>query len=107
MPFFWRVNEQQSLEGLIDLAVFQLGGKKWFLLDWKTNRIQRDQINKLRAMYASQIAAYWRAVTEMTRQPVSAGIYSTATGELIVYNEKELADEWARLRIFPTSEAAS
>ena len=107
MPFFWRMNEQQSLEGLIDLAVFQLDERKWFLLDWKTNRIQRDQIDKLRAMYASQIAAYWRAVTEMTRQPVSAGIYSTATGKLIVYNEKELADEWARLRLFPTREATS
>jgi hypothetical protein len=52
----------------------------------------------LRAYYRSQISAYWKAVAEMTKQPVSAGVYSTATGELIMYDEKELADEWERLK---------
>jgi hypothetical protein len=34
---------------------------------------------------------------ENQKRPVSAGIYSTATGELIVYSENQLAEEWERL----------
>ncbi len=48
--------------------------------------------------YRPQIAAYWKAITEMTKRPVNAGIYSTATGEFIVYTENQLAEEWERLR---------
>jgi hypothetical protein len=51
--------------------------------------------------YRPQIAAYWKAVTEMTRQTVAAGIYSTATGKVIAYDEKELATEWERLENLP------
>jgi len=94
------------LEGLIDVALFQPHEKKWFVLDWKTNRIERDQIDKLRVAYRPQIAAYWKAVAEITNRSVSAGIYSTATGALIVYNEKELAEEWERLRVLPRDDLA-
>jgi hypothetical protein len=48
--------------------------------------------------YRPQVAAYWKAVMEMTKHPVSAGIYSTATGELIVYSEDQLAEQWDRLK---------
>jgi hypothetical protein len=88
----------QCLEGIIDLVLFHPAEKKWFVLDWKTNRIERAEINKLLAYYRPQIAAYWKAVTEMTNQAVGAGIYSTATGELLVYDEGELGDEWTRLK---------
>ena len=98
MPFFWRMDEQKCLEGLIDVALFHPDEKKWFVLDWKTNRVERDELENLRVEYRPQIAAYWKAVTEMTKRPVSAGIYSTATGELIVYSENQLAEEWERLR---------
>jgi ATP-dependent exoDNAse (exonuclease V) beta subunit len=98
MPFFLRLDEQKCLEGLIDVALFQLDEKKWFVLDWKTNRVERNELEKLRVGYRPQLAAYWKAVTEMTKQPVSAGIYSTATGELIAYSEDQLAEEWDRLR---------
>ena len=98
MPFFWRFDQRKCLEGIIDLAVFQTHEKKWFLLDWKTNQIKRENIDALRAYYRSQISAYWKAVAEMTKQPVSAGVYSTATGELIMYDENELVDEWERLK---------
>jgi len=57
--------------------------------------------------YLPQIAAYWKAVTEMTKRPVSAGIYSTATGELIVYDETQLAEEWERLRNVQLDELGS
>jgi len=43
----------------------------------------------------------------MTKQPVSAGIYSTATGELIEYSESELAQEWERLRHLPLADIGS
>ena len=98
MPFFWRMDEQKCLEGLIDAALFDSDEKKWFVLDWKTNRIEPDAIEKLRASYRPQIAAYWKAVAEMTKQPVSASIYSTATGKFIIYDPDELAREWERLR---------
>ena len=98
MPFFWRMDEQKCLEGLIDVALFQPDEKKWFVLDWKTNRVVRDELESLRVEYRPQIAAYWKAITEMSCLPVSAGIYSTATGELIVYSDTELAEEWERLK---------
>jgi ATP-dependent exoDNAse (exonuclease V) beta subunit len=107
MPFFWRMDEQKCLEGLIDVALFQPDEKKWFILDWKTNRVERDELESLRVEYRPQIAAYWKAVTEMTKRPVSAGIYSTATGELIVYSEDELAQEWARIRTLPLDDLGS
>jgi ATP-dependent exoDNAse (exonuclease V) beta subunit len=98
MPFFWRFDQRKCLEGIMDLARFEPDEKKWFLLDWKTNQIKREHIRALCAYYRPQIAAYWKAVAEITRQPVSASIYSTATGQLVVYEEKELADEWERLK---------
>jgi hypothetical protein len=33
----------------------------------------------------------------MTRQPVSAAIYSTATAQFVAYDPDELAREWERL----------
>ena len=98
MPFFWRMGEGKCLEGIIDLVLFHRAEKKWFVLDWKTNRIDAGEIDKLRAYYRPQIAAYWKAVMEMTKQAVGAGIYSTATGQLVVYDEGELVGEWARLK---------
>jgi ATP-dependent exoDNAse (exonuclease V) beta subunit len=98
MPFFWRMDEQKCLEGLIDIALFEPNENKWFVLDWKTNRVERDELENLRVEYRPQIAAYWKVVMEMTKRSVSAGIYSTATGELIVYSENQLTEEWERLR---------
>ncbi len=98
MPFFWRMNESKCLEGIVDLALFN--GDKALILDWKTNRITPDKIDNLRALYRPQIAAYWKAVTEMTPNAfgVAAGIYSTSTGQFIDYDSDELAREWERLR---------
>jgi hypothetical protein len=95
MPFFWRLDEHRCLEGIVDLALFEPGEKKWFILDWKT---KRDKIDILHSHYRPQIAAYWKAIAEMTGTQVEAGIYSTSTGELVVYIAEELAREWERLR---------
>jgi ATP-dependent helicase/nuclease subunit A len=100
MAFFWPMNENQCLEGIVDLAFYGADEKKWFILDWKTNRITCDKIDILRAHYRPQITAYWKAVTEMTPKAfgVEAGIYSTSTGEFVIYSHDELAAEWERLR---------
>ena len=75
--------------------------KRWSILDWKTNQIERDAIGKLREFYLPQIAAYWKAVTEMTNQNVGAEIYSTATGKFIAYDRDQLAREWERMCDLP------
>ena len=106
MPFFWRMDDLKSLEGIIDLAFLEADTEKWFILDWKTNRLEPDQTDKLRVSYRPQIAAYWKVVAEMTERPVSAGIYSTSTGQLLVYSENELATEWERLKNLPANDLA-
>jgi len=106
MPFFWRMDAHRSLEGIVDLALFQAAEKKWFILDWKTNWTERDEIDKLGASYRPQIAAYWKAVAEMTGMSVAAGIYSTFTGEFVIYDPGELAAEWERLCYLPPGEFA-
>jgi ATP-dependent helicase/nuclease subunit A len=98
MPFFWRMDESRCLEGIVDLALFEPRARKWFILDWKTNRITPDEIDVLRVKCRPQIAAYWKVITEMTGVSVDAGIYSTSTGRFIVYDAGELAAELERLR---------
>jgi ATP-dependent helicase/nuclease subunit A len=107
MPFFWRIDEHKCLEGIIDLALFEANAKQWFILDWKTNRLEPAQTDKLRLSYRAQITAYWKAVAEMTKLPVSAGIYSTSTGQLLIYSENELAAEWERLKNLPVNDLAN
>jgi ATP-dependent helicase/nuclease subunit A len=104
MPFLWRMDEGRCLEGIVDLALFDPGKKKWFVLDWKTNRITPDKINNLRARYLPQMAAYWRAVGELTGAKIEAAIYSTWAGQLIQYDEPDLTKEWERLRTLSPTE---
>jgi ATP-dependent exoDNAse (exonuclease V) beta subunit len=101
MPFFWRMDAHRCLEGIVDLAFFDPSKKKWFILDWKTNRISQDRIDILRVHYRPQIAAYWKAIAELTGARIDAGIYSTSTGKFILYGQEELVAEWKRLRNLP------
>jgi ATP-dependent helicase/nuclease subunit A len=109
MPFYWRMDEETSLEGIIDLAFFDPTARRWLIIDWKTNRVRREKIDILRAQYRAQIAAYWKAVTQMTPNGigVDAGIYSTPTGEFIAYDPDELAREWERLKTLPPEKIAT
>jgi ATP-dependent exoDNAse (exonuclease V) beta subunit len=97
MPFLWRMDERRCLEGIIDLASFNQKSNTVFILDWKTNRIAGDKIDVLRELYRPQMAAYWQAVLELTNARVSAAVYSTATGQLVIYGDDELSEEWRRL----------
>jgi ATP-dependent exoDNAse (exonuclease V) beta subunit len=96
MPFFWKINGK-CLEGIIDLAFFNQKANGVFILDWKTNRIAADKIDILRELYRSQMAAYWQAISNLTKARVNAAIYSTAIGQLARYDDGELEDEWRRL----------
>ena len=95
LPFLWKIDDLSCLEGVIDIAIFD--SKKCFILDWKTNQIKPDKIDKLRAHYLPQLAAYWKAVGEMTKMEVTAAIYSTAAGALVRYQTDELEREWKHL----------
>ena len=104
MPFFWSPSRtggkqngfaNKSLEGIVDLALF--GENEIFILDWKTNRIAAEKIDVLRDLYRPQMAAYWQAISSLTNARVTAAIYSTATGQLVIYEPNELTTEWQRL----------
>lgn len=107
MPFLWRVNDRGCLEGVVDLALIESAQRKWVIVDWKTNEITPDKVEKLRAHYQPQIAAYWKAIGEMTGMEVDAAIYSTATGQFIGYDPDELAREWERLSTLPPEKIAA
>jgi len=98
MPFCWRMDERRCLEGIVDLALFEPTEKKWFILDWKTNRVAPDKIEMLRTRYRPQLSAYCKVIGEMTGNGVSAAIYSTANGKFLKYEPDELAAEWERLQ---------
>jgi hypothetical protein len=61
----------------------------------------------LRARYLPQIAAYWKAVSEITKLEVEAGIFATAIGKFMPYDAAELETEWERLRSLPAEEFSS
>jgi ATP-dependent helicase/nuclease subunit A len=98
----WSLDSQACVEGLIDLVVIDEATGRCLLIDWKTNRVRKGEEEKLRRRYRPQIAAYWKAVGEITGYEVEAGIFATATGEFVPYDASELEAEWERLRALPT-----
>src|SRR5438309_239525 len=51
MPFFWRVDNNRCIEGVIDLAFFRRENGKCLILDWKTDRVPPDNTETLHARY--------------------------------------------------------
>ncbi len=100
-PFLWRVKERSCVEGMIDLLLVDPNDNRCLLVDWKTNRIEKGGQEELRKRYRPQLAAYWKAVGEITGSTVEAGIFATATGRFIPYESGELEAEWERLRSLP------
>jgi ATP-dependent exoDNAse (exonuclease V) beta subunit len=98
------MNERSCLEGMIDLLIVEPKNHRCLLVDWKTNRIDKSDEKKLRQRYKPQLAAYWKAVGEITQLQVDAGIFATATGEFLPYEADELETEWERLRSLPADE---
>ena len=101
LPFSWQINDRTVLEGFIDSLMIDRDAGRCLLVDWKTNRIKRGGEEELRRHYQPQVAAYWKAVREITKLEVQAGIFTTATGEFVTYEASELEGEWTRLRALP------
>jgi hypothetical protein len=74
------------------------------LLDWKTNDVSSSDAEIFRTRYRPQLAAYWKAVGEITRLEVEAGLFSTALGRLLLYSAEELQTEWHRLEQLPPAQ---
>jgi len=103
-PFSWRSNERSVLEGLIDSVMINREAARCLLLDWKTNDVSPTDVEIFRETYRPQLAAYWKAVTEITRFDVKAGLFSTALGQLLLYSAAELQKEWCRLQQPPSAQ---
>ncbi len=96
-PFSWRRNSRSVLEGLIDSIMINRKAGRCLLLDWKTNDVSPSDVEIFRETYRPQLAAYWKAVTEIAGLEVEAGLFSTALGHLLLYSAEELQMEWRRL----------
>jgi ATP-dependent exoDNAse (exonuclease V) beta subunit len=96
-PFSWCRNDRSVLEGLIDSVMIDRKAGKCLLLDWKTNDVSPSDVEILRETYRPQLAAYWKAVTEITGLNAQAGLFSTALGRALLYSTEELQMEWRRL----------
>jgi ATP-dependent exoDNAse (exonuclease V) beta subunit len=106
-PFMWSLDSQACVEGLIDLVIIDDFAGRCLLIDWKTNRVRKGDEENLRGRYRPQIAAYWKAVREITKHEVQAAIFATATGEFVGYNADEMETEWTRLRSLPPQQLSS
>jgi ATP-dependent exoDNAse (exonuclease V) beta subunit len=106
-PFIWRMNEQSCVEGVIDLLLVDSASNCALLVDWKTNRVTPADAQNLQERYRPQIAAYWKAVGEITGLNVTAAIFATALGKFLPYDGDELEAEWARLRSLPEEQLDS
>ena len=103
-PFSWRRNDRSVLEGLIDSIMINRKAGKCLLLDWKTNDVSPSDVEIFRETYRPQLAAYWKAVREITGLEVEAGLFSTALGNLLLYSSEELQMEWRRLEQLPPAQ---
>src|SRR5262249_24444146 len=103
-PFSWCRNDRSVLEGLIDSVMIDRKASKCLLLDWKTNDVSPGDVEILRQAYRPQLAAYWKAIMEITELDVQAGLFSTALGRLLIYSGEELQIEWRRLEQLPPAQ---
>jgi ATP-dependent exoDNAse (exonuclease V) beta subunit len=103
-PFSWRRNDRSVLEGLIDSIMINRKAGRCLLLDWKTNDVSPSDVEIFREIYRPQLAAYWKAVTEISGLEVEAGLFSTALGRLLLYSAEQLQMEWRRLEQLPPAQ---
>ena len=103
-PFSWRRNDRSVLEGLIDSIMINRKAGRCLLIDWKTNDVSPSDLEIFRETYRPQLAAYWKAVTEIAGLEVEAGLFSTALGHLLLYSAEELQMEWRRLEQLPPAQ---
>ena len=89
VPFAHICNDQQWMEGIVDLIVITQGGDV-VVLDWKTNRPSGSESDAdfalhLADVYRLQLAAYADAIESATGQKVTRQLlFSTTLGEQVV-----------------------
>src|SRR6266436_5285518 len=76
-PFSWRRNDRGVLEGLIDSLMIDCKAGRCLLLDWKTNSVSLGETESFRSHYRPQLAAYWKAVSEITHFDVCCSTRQT------------------------------
>jgi ATP-dependent exoDNAse (exonuclease V) beta subunit len=103
-PFSWRRDDRSVIEGLIDSLMIDRRTGRCLLIDWKTNNVSPADAEMFRARYRPQLAAYWKAVAQITAIDVQAGLFSTALGRLLIYSADELEAEWCRLEQLPPAQ---
>ena len=71
------------LRGVIDLAFEEPSG--WVIVDYKTDAVPREGMNRLVEHYRGQVETYARAWQSITEQPVhETGLYFTAADQYAV-----------------------
>jgi ATP-dependent exoDNAse (exonuclease V) beta subunit len=81
LPFLWaEPSEAQAYDGCVDLAAWDASVGRWLVVDWKTDRVEKDAAAELRVKYGAQIAVYARALGAIYGAPVEAYLYSTRAG---------------------------
>ena len=71
------------------------------IIDWKTNRITRGEVSALRERYRPQLAAYWKAMTEITGFEWKPDSILLPTGVACFYKTDELAARMAATEQLP------
>src|SRR5437870_13874034 len=75
--------------------------RRCLLVDYKTSSVSLGERERFRSRYRPHLAAYWKAVSEITYFDVEAGLFSSALGRLLLYTADELQEEWNRLEQLP------
>ncbi|MEM9444477.1 MAG: UvrD-helicase domain-containing protein [Verrucomicrobiota bacterium] len=91
LPFWDLVvidNEQRCVDGVIDLAAYNLKQKQWIVVDWKTDRVK--DVVSLVELYGGQVAAYVQALENLTKVPARGYLYSTVFGEWLKINAQSV-----------------
>ena len=101
------MNERTCVEGVIDLLLVDPAAGRALLIDWKTNRITPATRENLQQRYRPQIAAYWKAVGEITSYEVDGRHFCHGDGRFMPYSANELEAEWTRLRALPEAQLSS
>ncbi len=83
IPFLWQADNATAYEGIIDMAARDTngGGSRWFLVDWKTDRMEEGKLAEtLKTRYSKQVGVYAQAVQSIYAEPVESYLYTTVGG---------------------------
>ncbi len=80
LPFAWDW-DGLPVHGAIDLVYRDVGG--WYVVDFKTDRVDRTTAAEVAQGYLVQIGLYQRAIEAAVGEPATAGLLFLRSGELV------------------------